>query len=226
MGGERDPGGPAGPTAIVVSGPAACGKTTFATALARRLGFALFDLDQVTGSLSAAALNLLGKAEHALDEEGPGKELREARYASLVDAAQANLSIGWGVVLAAPFTRELADPIAWRNLVGRLTAPAPSPAARLPAVVLVYLNCPAPVIFERLRTRGAARDRLKLEGHGSAQPIGIHAPPKVPYLEVDGTLPTLAQVGTVLSDLGLSSQVPAPVVAGAPNVTLVAEDAK
>jgi predicted kinase len=226
MGGERDPGGPAGPTAIVVSGPAACGKTTFATALARRLGFALFDLDQVTGSLSAAALNLLGKAEHALDEEGPGKELREARYTSLVDAARANLSIGWGVVLAAPFTRELADPIAWRNLVGRLTAPAPSPAARLPAVVLVYLNCPAPVIFERLRTRGAARDRLKLEGHGSAQPIGIHAPPKVPYLEVDGTLPTLAQVGTVLSDLGLSSQVPAPVVAGAPNVTLVAEDAK
>jgi hypothetical protein len=185
----------------------------------------LFDLDQVTGSLSAAALNLLGEAEHAFDEEGPGKELREARYTSLVDAARANLSIGWGVVLAAPFTRELADPTAWRNLVGRLVAPATSPGARMPPVALIYLNCPAPVIFERLRSRGAARDRLKLEGHGSAQPTGIHAP-KVPYVEVDGTLPTLAQVETVVSGLGLSSEVPAPVGAGASNVTLVAEDAK
>jgi len=223
MGGERDPGGP---MAVVVAGPPACGKTTFATALARRLGFALFDLDQVTGSLSAAALSLLGKAEQAFDEEGPGKELREARYASLVDAARANLSIGWGVVLAAPFTRELADPAAWRNLVGRIAAPAPSSGAGLPAVSLVYLICPAPVIFERLRSRGAARDRLKLEGHGSAQRLGTHAPPKVPYLEVDGTLPTLAQVETVLSGLGLSSEVPAPAAAGAPKVTLVAEDAK
>ena len=143
MGGERDPG------AIVVAGPAACGKTTFATALARRLGFALFDLDQVTGSLSAAALSLLGRAEHAFDEGGPGKELREARYASLVDTARANVSIGWGVVLAAPFTSELADPVAWRNLVGRLAAAAPSSGARLPAVALVYLDCPAPVILER-----------------------------------------------------------------------------
>jgi len=226
MGGEQDPGGPAGPTAIVVSGPAACGKTTFATALARRLRFALFDLDQVTGSLSEAVLSLLGKAEHAFDEEGPGKELREARYSSLVDAARANLSIGWGVVLAAPFTRELADPAAWRNLVGRLTVSAPNPAARLPAVVLVYLHCPAPVLFERLRSRGAPRDRLKLEGQGSAQRLSIHAPPKVPFLAVDGTLPTLAQVETVLSGLGLASEVPAPAGAGAPNVTLVAEDAK
>jgi hypothetical protein len=186
----------------------------------------LFDLDQVTGSLSEAVLSLLGKAEHAFDEEGPGKELREARYSSLVDAARANLSIGWGVVLAAPFTRELADPAAWRMLAARLTVPAPSPAARLPAVVLVYLDCPGPVVFERLRSRGAARDRLKLEGEEAAQRLGAPAQPKVPYLEVDGTLPTLAQVETALSGLGLASEVPAPAGAGAPNAIRVPEDAQ
>jgi predicted kinase len=221
MGGERDPGGP---MAIVVAGPAACGKTTFATALARRLGFALFDLDQVTGSLSAAALSLLGRAEHAFDEGGPGKELREARYASLVDTARANVSIGWGVVLAAPFTSELADPVAWRNLVGRLAAAAPSSGARLPAVALVYLDCPAPVILERLRSRGAARDRLKLEGEEAAPHLGAPAQPKVPYLAVDGTLPTLAQVETALSGLGLSSEVTAR--AGGRAGALVPEDAQ
>jgi predicted kinase len=226
MGGERDPGGPAGPIAIVVSGPAACGKTTFATALARRLGFALFDLDQVTGSLSAAALSLLGKAEQAFDEAGPGKELREARYTSLVDAARANVSIGWGVVLAAPFTRELAAPAAWRNLAGRLAAAHPGSSASLSAVVLVYLDCPAPVILQRLRSRGAARDRLKLESQAAAHRLGAPTPPKVPYLAVDGMLPTLEQVETVLSGLGLSNEVPARAAAGAPKISFAVQDAK
>ncbi|HTV11085.1 MAG TPA: AAA family ATPase [Acidimicrobiales bacterium] len=211
---------------IVVAGPPACGKTTFATALARRLGFALFDLDQVTGSLSAAALSLLGKAEHAFDEEGAGKQLRDARYASLVDAARANMSIGWGVVLAAPFTREMAEPAAWGNLVDRLAVDRLAPAApgsstRSQAVALVYLDCPAPVILRRLRSRGAARDHLKLASPQAARRLGAQAPPKVPHLALDGTLATPAQVDRALLGLGLSGEVPAPAGAGAPSAALV-----
>ena len=86
----------------------------------------------------------------------------------------------------------------------------------LPAVALVYLDCPAPVILQRLRSRGAARDRLKLEGQGAAQFPGADRPPNVPYLAVDGTLPTLSQVETALLRLGLSEAVLTPAGAMAP----------
>jgi predicted kinase len=201
-----------------VAGPAACGKTTFATALARRLRYALFDLDQVTGPLSAAALSLLGRAEHAFDEAGPGQELREARYASLLDAARANVAIGRGVVVAAPFTRELAGPSAWRDLVARLTGRAPAPVAGAgPAsVALVFLECPRSVVLERLRARGAARDRLKLEDPGAVEQLVTDAPPRVPHLVVDGTIATEDQVERALAGLGLRAAVAAPTTAGGP----------
>jgi hypothetical protein len=200
MGGEPD--GELRP--IVVAGPPGCGKTTFATALALSIQYALFDLDQVTGPLTAVALSLLGQPEHALDE-GPGQALRRARYASLLGAAQANVAIGRGVVVAAPFTRELAEPRAWSATVTMLVGPGHQDGGHTHAtsVRLIYLDCPERIVRERLRSRGAQRDHLKLDDPGRQGRLGRNEPPRVPHIVVDGTLTTTAQVRRALHDLGL-----------------------
>lgn len=197
-----------GPHAIVVSGPAASGKTTFAVALARAAGYVLLDLDEVAGPMTVAALALLGRSEDAIDEAGPGSELRGARYASLLGVAAANLAIGLRVVIAAPFTRERGDPAAWAEVTRRLgvrDAPleAGVPERGSTEVVLVYLDCPPELVVARLTARGEARDRSKLARPDRFARRHASRPPEVPYIAVDASVPTSAQVDGVLADLGL-----------------------
>lgn len=211
------------PDAIVVAGAAASGKTTLATALARRVAYCLFDLDEVTGALTSAALELIGREEHALDEAGPGEALRDARYASLLDAAGANLAIGRGVVVAAPFTRELTDPAAWAATVARLSgvagvggAVADSAGELLDGglrdlrVEVVLVDCPPAVVEARLRARGAPRDRLKLEAIARGEAPSRRASPVVDHHLLDGTRPTTDQVDLVVAELGFDDAPASP----------------
>src|SRR5579875_2320991 len=138
--------------AVVIAGPPASGKTTLGAALARALHHALIDLDIVTGAMTRAALVLAGADESALDG-APGARLRDARYGALLDTAAANLAVGLGVVLSGPFTRERADPARWEAVRGRLGC---SDAA------LICLELDESTRRERMRARGAPRDRLKL----------------------------------------------------------------
>jgi sugar-phosphatase len=90
--------------------------------------------------------------------------------------------LGNDVVLVAPFTTERQGGDEWDLLVAAV-APA--------EVVLLWLDVPADVLAERIRTRGEARDRS-----GSAVE---DVEPLVPHVRVDGLLPTADQVGQVLS---------------------------
>jgi predicted kinase len=159
--------------AVVVCGPPASGKTTLAAALARVLHHAFIDLDIVTGTMTRAALALTGADETALDDE-LGARLRDARYGALLDTAAANLGVGVGVVLSGPFTRERAEPARWDALRERLGCPD---------AALIYLSLKEPLRRERMRSRGAARDRAKV-----AAAFGDAASPPIPdAIRVDGS---------------------------------------
>src|SRR5712671_7588550 len=117
------------PSAVLVGGPPATGKSTVAAALAPRLGAALLDLDVATGPLTRVVSGLIGVRD--LDDPVLAGLTRDARYDTLLDLADANLRAGLPVVLVAPFSRERAEPSAWAATARRL--------ATYPTMVWLYL---------------------------------------------------------------------------------------
>ncbi len=194
-----------GPRAVVVSGPAGSGKTTFATSLASETGFVLLDLDDVTGPLTAAALALAGAEPYALDGDSAGARLREARYACLLGTAAANLAVGRRVVVVAPFTRERASVEAWEGVVGSLGARASS--AGHGAVALCYLDCPTDLLLERLASRRALRDRAKIDRPELVRAAVLVGRPVVAHVRVDATSSLGDQVRDAVAELGFGRSV-------------------
>ncbi len=177
------------PAAIIVSGPPASGKTTLATALASALRYAIMDLDTVTGPLTRAAMRSAATNEAALDTPA-GQQLRASRYETLLDIAAANLEIGIGVVLAAPFTEERSAPDRFGYVVRRLRPGNPDDG-----VALLYIDAPADVVRMRLETRNAPRDRAKL----LRSPAGTGpAPPLPSAIVLDGTQGVAEQLAAAL----------------------------
>ncbi|MHB1782065.1 MAG: AAA family ATPase [Acidimicrobiales bacterium] len=190
-----------GPRAVVVSGPAGSGKTTFATSLASEIGFVLLDLDDVTGPLTAAALALAGAEPDALDGDSAGAGLREARYACLLGTAAANLAVGRGVVVVAPFTRERASIDAWEGVVDALGARARSGGRE--AVALCYLDCPPDLLLERLASRRARRDRAKIDRPELVRASALGGTPVVAHVRVDAASSLGHQVRDAVAELGV-----------------------
>jgi len=168
----------AGGTAIplvVLAGAAGTGKTTAGRRLARRLGAALLDLDTVGGPLARALL-----AERTGDPYDDASTfarevVRPLRYRTLTDIALEVLGCGTGVVVAAPWTRELADP-SWH---GALSGEA---ARRGAALAVVWLHCDPATRRARLAARGEPRDAGALAADLAPLP-----PPRVPHAAVDTT---------------------------------------
>ena len=164
--------------AIVVCGVPGSGKTTFAHGLARRLHWALLDLDTLTNPLFQYA-----GGEFLVDVPSPGLNVRasinDIRYTCLFDTAQENLALGINVILVAPFTSERVFPEAWARLTEYLAIPGHR-------VHLAWLDTPPAEVVKRMQLRGAARDIKKLkESHRFLTP-DVTAPPRVAYTRVDG----------------------------------------
>ena len=165
----------------VVAGGAGSGKTTLARALCAATGARLLDLDAVTADLVARAMaERPGESEAAVLAG-----IREERYALLVDTARRERG-GGDVVLAAPFTREIAGAEGWARLV---EAVGGGPVA------LVWIEVSPRERARRLRMRGASRDAHLRE----ADAAPAVAPPGVPHLVVAAELPTAVKVGLVTS---------------------------
>ena len=170
-------------TVVIVAGAPGVGKSTVALRIALALEAASIDIDAVFEPL----VPLLAAQ--------PREFVRTAIYESLVAIAEASLPTGAHVVVAAPFTRERRDPLAWNRLRTRLSS-------RGADVVLVWLHAPPEPLLARLAARDATRDAEKLVDPASwlreAEP---EAPPSVSYIAVDATQTTENAVEQILREL-------------------------
>lgn len=146
------------------------------------------DLDTVTGPLTRAALHAAMGDENAIDSP-TGTALRAARYETLLDVAAANLAVGIGVVIAAPFTAERASRERFKEVVRGLRADA----------ALLYIDAPEEVVRTRLEGRNAARDSAKLSrALAQTGPSGL-----IPdAIVIDGTVGVDEQLAQALDALG------------------------
>ncbi|WP_353649954.1 AAA family ATPase [Nakamurella sp. A5-74] len=151
---------------IVIGGAPGSGKTSIGKLLARSTGAALLDQDTLTNPLIAQIAALTGAGDD-LDHPSLRGEVRAARYACLRDAAAEISGLGCPVVVVAPFTSEIADPIAWQQFSGMLSG-----------TVLVAVSIDPAESLRRRRMRGLARDGTVAVGSG-------RAPGAEPGLHVD-----------------------------------------
>jgi predicted kinase len=178
-----------GLAAVLIGGPPATGKSTLAMALAPRLGAALLDLDTATGPLTRVVSELSGL--HDLDDPVLSSLTRTARYDTLLDLAEANLTAGRPVVLVAPFSAERARPAAWAAVTRRLPGEA----------VLVWLHLPPDELVRRLTARSLGRDENKIRDP-AAFLAGLDLErPAVPHVDLDASQPVDAMVSAVLGHL-------------------------
>ena len=179
-------------TVAIVAGAPGVGKSTIAARMSRVLGAASIDIDVVFEPLAP------------LLAAQPRELTRTAIYDSLVAIVEAVLPTGAHVVVAAPFTRERRDSVAWNELTARLSSQGAD-------VVLVWLSAPPERLLARLAVRGAARDSEKLGDPAAwlreAEP---EAPPTVSHIAVDATQATESAVEQILRELVDRDSVEAP----------------
>jgi predicted kinase len=114
---------------------------------------------------------------------------RGPEYESLLDVAAANLAVGIGVVIAAPFTVERASRERFEDVVRRLRSDA----------ALLCIDAPEEVVRTRLESRNAARDGAKLSrARALRSPVAL-----VPAaIVIDGALGVDEQLAEALNALG------------------------
>lgn len=164
------------PKAIIVCGTPGSGKTTHAKMLAADSAATLLDIDTVTERLVRLCLAESGHNQDDRDSEYFKRTYREPVYEVLFDIARENLAIK-DVVIAGPFTREIADPD-WPDKVSeKLGSP----------VEVHYVQCSPLVRRQRLKDRGNARDRAKLQDWDRyLEYYGEEHPPVFEHVPVNG----------------------------------------
>jgi sugar-phosphatase len=178
------------PFAIIISGVAGSGKTTLGRALAQELKAPLVDLDSATNPL----LDIIFDVEqpenpHWLSLDRSAR-VREARYAALREIARDAIDTVGGVVMVAPFTKELGGGMEWKELTSSL-----QPAD----ITVVHLTGDASVIAERREARQIERD-LHREDNGPSLKPAIHHHP------IDAELTTSQQLHRLLVHLGVRKE--------------------
>lgn len=149
-------GAAAPPRAVLVVGPAGSGKSTVATALARRIGAAYLDKDAVCGAFVEALLRAYGADPHVRESSAVYLErVIDLEYRTLFAVAGDNLRLGGDVVLDAPFAGRLDDP----GYLLRMRAGGGWPPA---TAVVALVRTPPETIRARLEARGEPRDAVKL----------------------------------------------------------------
>jgi hypothetical protein len=145
------------------------------TSLARTLGATLIDQDVATGPL-VRVIGSLVKVDD-IDDPRLATLTRADRYETITHLAEDNLRVGNTVLLVAPFTEERENLHAWEELIHRLQRAAGG------AVTMIWLYLSREELLQRMRARGAERDKAKLNKEQQfidqlnlGPPIGPHIP--------------------------------------------------
>lgn len=162
---------------VAIGGIPGSGKSTLGQALAGRLGAALLDLDTLTNPLLALLAATTGAGDD-LDHPSLRGAVRDARYRCLADTAAQVASAGCSAIAVAPFTAELAEPIAWHQFPGRGLDQTASK-------VLICVHVDPAVARQRRGDRGLPRDQSLLQ-RDAALPTPA-AVPRTPHICADGT---------------------------------------
>jgi predicted kinase len=126
------------PTALLVTGPPASGKTTVATRLAASLGWPLLAKDDIKEAL----LDVLGSGDRDWS-----RQLSRASHAVQLTLAGRSLRDGASVILEGPFRAEHA--VALRAMASN------SPVRYIQVLCVASIE----VLGERLRRRSGSKDR-------------------------------------------------------------------
>jgi aminoglycoside phosphotransferase family enzyme/predicted kinase len=171
------------PRMVLVGGAPGTGKTTTASALAARTGFALVSSDELRKDLAGVA-----HATHAfapLDEGIYGEAMTERMYAELLDHARRLLELGESVVLDA----------SWTTASRREAARAVARAAHADTIELRCTLDPV-IAAERIEHRLASEASASDATPALAAQLALRADPWPEATELD-TLAPPADVATI-----------------------------
>lgn len=146
------------PLAVVVTGLAGSGKSTFSRAVARALRGALLDKDAMVTPLTELLLAAHGEDRQQRESSALYMEqVFPAEYLGLLAVAADTLSVGTPVVIDAPFFAYLKDP----GYLTRARVESGWPTAS--RTVVFWLTASPGTLRDRMSARGLERDRWKLE---------------------------------------------------------------
>ncbi len=171
---------------LIVAGAPASGKTVFATALSKKLGFIVFDLDD---RLPEFIENDHPRLEKVGIEQFLA-EIRDMRYHDLIERGILALNAGQSVILTAPFSQEIQDHKRWTALMSPFLEVGVEPQ-------LIWIRTDHAKVRERMLARGEVRDSEKTSSEDAfnkyLQSINQNSP-VVAYIEVNGDLPIDSQL--------------------------------
>ena len=157
------------PKVFVVAGPAASGKSRFASKLAKHLQVEWLDFDDNIDELIGANSSEIALAgmEKFLENQ------REARYQDLISRAVVQLARGFDVVISAPFSKEVQDKQKWELRF--------EPLRKNGTETLYWISTKPEVRRDRMKARSSIRDVQKESGYDFKT-----IRPLVDFIEVDG----------------------------------------
>lgn len=171
---------------LVVAGAPASGKTVFATALSKKLGFVVLDLDD---RLSEFIENDHSRLEKVGIEQFLA-EIRDMRYRDLIERGIRALNDDQSVILTAPFSREIHDRKRWVDLINPFLEIGIEPQ-------LIWIRTDFAKVRERMLARGEVRDSEKTSSEDAfdeyMRSINQNSP-VVTHIEVNGALPIDSQL--------------------------------
>lgn len=166
-----------------VSGQVASGKTKFAKALAASRKLLILDLDDDLEGMTASNRSTLNEPgmENHLFYIGP------KRYKNLLERASAQFAQGKSLVIVAPFSKQIADEVLWKQMTQPFQSSGVSPK-------LIWVHIPNTLRAIRIKSRDLKRDQGKLADMDSYLKASASIAPVVSHIPINGSADFTAQI--------------------------------